>query len=110
MLATSPAFKDNAQRALADPGLQKALGMGRGKIFAIFSLESVLIGFWGAMLGVLGWRLVGMWRDGRDAVSLMCTMAIVASLLTWLFDTPLMPSAFTRSSTERVDTPWMQAS
>lgn len=32
-------------------GLQKALGMGRGKIFAIFSLESVLIGFWGAVLG-----------------------------------------------------------
>jgi putative ABC transport system permease protein len=32
-------------------GLQKALGMGRGKIFTIFSLESVLIGFWGAVLG-----------------------------------------------------------
>jgi len=32
-------------------GLQKALGMGRGKIFTIFSLESVLIGFWGALLG-----------------------------------------------------------
>lgn len=32
-------------------GLQKALGMGRGKIFAIFSLESILIGFWGALLG-----------------------------------------------------------
>src|SRR5690606_1905508 len=32
-------------------GLQKALGMGRGRIFAIFSLESVLIGFWGAVLG-----------------------------------------------------------
>lgn len=35
-------------------GLQKALGMGRGKIFAIFSLESVLIGFWGALIGALG--------------------------------------------------------
>lgn len=34
-------------------GLQKALGMGRGKIFAIFSLESVLIGFWGALLGAV---------------------------------------------------------
>ncbi len=34
-------------------GLQKALGMGRGKIFLIFSLESVLIGFWGAMLGTV---------------------------------------------------------
>lgn len=41
-------------------GLQKALGMGRGKIFAIFSLESVLIGFWGATLGIVGGILVGL--------------------------------------------------
>ncbi len=40
-------------------GLQKALGMGRGKIFAIFSLESVLIGFWGAMLGTVVGIIVG---------------------------------------------------
>ena len=41
-------------------GLQKALGMGRGKIFAIFSLESVLIGFWGAALGIVGGIIVGL--------------------------------------------------
>lgn len=41
-------------------GLQKALGMGRGKIFAIFSLESVLIGFWGALLGALGGIATGL--------------------------------------------------
>ncbi|MEQ1924163.1 MAG: FtsX-like permease family protein [Pyrinomonadaceae bacterium] len=41
-------------------GLQKALGMGRAKIFAIFSLESVLIGFWGALLGTLGGIAVGL--------------------------------------------------
>ncbi|NOT48616.1 MAG: FtsX-like permease family protein [Acidobacteria bacterium] len=41
-------------------GLQKALGMGRGKIFAIFSLESVLIGFWGAVLGTLGGIATGL--------------------------------------------------
>lgn len=41
-------------------GLQKALGMGRGKIFAMFSLESVLIGFWGALLGTLGGIAVGL--------------------------------------------------
>ena len=41
-------------------GLQKALGMGRGKIFAIFSLESVFIGFWGAMLGALGAMAAGL--------------------------------------------------
>jgi putative ABC transport system permease protein len=41
-------------------GLQKALGMGRGKIFAIFSLESVLIGFWGALLGIVGAIFIGL--------------------------------------------------
>jgi putative ABC transport system permease protein len=41
-------------------GLQKALGMGRGKIFAIFSLESVLIGFWGAFLGAAAAIFTGL--------------------------------------------------
>lgn len=41
-------------------GLQKALGMGRAKIFAIFSLESVFIGFWGAVLGALGAIAAGL--------------------------------------------------
>lgn len=41
-------------------GLQKALGMGRGKIFAIFSLESILIGFWGAILGTIVGIVVGL--------------------------------------------------
>ncbi len=43
-----------------DIGLQKALGMGRGKIFALFSFESILIGFWGALLGILGGIFVGV--------------------------------------------------
>lgn len=41
-------------------GLQKALGMSRGRIFAVFSLESVLIGFWGALLGTIGGIAVGL--------------------------------------------------
>ena len=40
-------------------GLQKALGMGRAKIFFLFSLESILIGFWGAVLGIGGAMLLG---------------------------------------------------
>ena len=40
-------------------GLQKALGMGRGKVFFLFSLESILIGFWGAFLGIAGAILIG---------------------------------------------------
>jgi len=40
-------------------GLQKALGMGRGKIFFLFSLESILIGFWGAMFGIVAGIVIG---------------------------------------------------
>ena len=40
-------------------GLQKALGMGRGKVFLLFSLESVLIGFWGATLGIVVGIVIG---------------------------------------------------
>jgi putative ABC transport system permease protein len=40
-------------------GLQKALGMGRGRVFFLFSLESILIGFWGAALGVVGAVILG---------------------------------------------------
>ena len=41
-------------------GLQKALGMGRGKVFMLFSIESVLIGFWGAVLGIVSAIVVGV--------------------------------------------------
>lgn len=40
-------------------GLSKALGMSRRTVFALFSLEAVLIGFWGSLLGVLAAKGVG---------------------------------------------------
>ncbi|HEY5137730.1 MAG TPA: ABC transporter permease, partial [Methylococcales bacterium] len=40
-------------------GLMKALGMGKRKIFLLFSIEAVLIGFWGSMLGIGFATLVG---------------------------------------------------
>nr|WP_295975183.1 ABC transporter permease [uncultured Bacillus sp.] len=33
-------------------GLMKAMGMGRSKVFLSFSIEAILIGFWGSVLGV----------------------------------------------------------
>ncbi|HVE56968.1 MAG TPA: FtsX-like permease family protein, partial [Pyrinomonadaceae bacterium] len=33
--------------------------MGRGRVFFLFSLESVLIGFWGAFLGIGGAIILG---------------------------------------------------
>lgn len=34
-------------------GLAKALGMSRRTVFSLFSLEAVLIGFWGSLIGIL---------------------------------------------------------
>src|SRR5205085_11898710 len=41
-------------------GLQKALGMGRGKVFLLFAFESILIGFWGALSGIVMGIIVGV--------------------------------------------------
>lgn len=35
-------------------GLMKAMGMSNSKVFLTFSVEALLIGFWGAVLGILG--------------------------------------------------------
>ena len=37
----------------------KALGMGPKRIFMLFSIEAVLIGFWGSALGVCFAALIG---------------------------------------------------
>lgn len=34
-------------------GLMKALGMRRGKVFSLFAIEAVLVGFWGSVVAVL---------------------------------------------------------
>lgn len=41
-------------------GLQKALGMGRGKVFLLFAFESILIGFWGALSGIVAGIVIGV--------------------------------------------------
>lgn len=33
-------------------GLMKALGMGRSKVFSLFAIEAVLVGFWGSVIAV----------------------------------------------------------
>ncbi|MEI7683144.1 MAG: ABC transporter permease [Candidatus Saccharibacteria bacterium] len=42
----------SVQERTREIGLMKALGMGRGKIFLLFSLEAIFIGFWGSLLGI----------------------------------------------------------
>jgi putative ABC transport system permease protein len=42
----------SVQERTKEIGLMKALGMGPRRIFILFSIEAVLIGFWGSVLGV----------------------------------------------------------
>lgn len=47
------------QERTREIGLMKALGMGRLKIFTLFSLEAVLIGFWGALIALGAANILG---------------------------------------------------
>lgn len=49
----------SVQERTKEIGLMKALGMGRTKIFTLFSIEAILIGFWGSVLGVGFAALIG---------------------------------------------------
>lgn len=49
----------SVQERTKEIGLMKALGMGRARIFTLFSIEAVLIGFWGSVLGVGFAALIG---------------------------------------------------
>ncbi len=41
------------QERTKEIGLMKAMGMSRHRVFALFSIEAILIGFWGSILGML---------------------------------------------------------
>ncbi|MCL2444568.1 ABC transporter permease [Candidatus Saccharibacteria bacterium] len=40
------------QERTREIGLMKAMGLGKGKIFSMFSMEAIALGFWGAALGI----------------------------------------------------------
>jgi putative ABC transport system permease protein len=40
------------QERTREIGLMKAMGLGKGKIFVMFSFEAIALGFWGSALGV----------------------------------------------------------
>lgn len=48
------------QERTKEIGLMKAMGLGSGKIFLLFSLEAILLGFWGSLLGSLAGIGVGI--------------------------------------------------
>ncbi len=49
-------------------GLMKALGMGRWKVFSLFAVEAVLVGFWGSLVAVAAGygvsKVVTQWASG----------------------------------------------
>ncbi|MDA9470703.1 ABC transporter permease [Enterococcus sp. 5H] len=49
----------SVQERTREIGLMKAMGLGSGKVFMIFSVEAALIGFLGSVLGILGAMGVG---------------------------------------------------
>lgn len=50
----------SVQERTKEIGLMKAMGMGSGQIFLLFSAEAILLGFWGSFLGVLLGSGVGL--------------------------------------------------
>lgn len=48
------------QERTKEIGLMKAMGLGRGKIFLLFSVEAILLGFWGSLLGSLAGIGIGL--------------------------------------------------
>ncbi|MTD42121.1 FtsX-like permease family protein [Erwinia sp. CPCC 100877] len=50
----------SVQERTREIGLMKAMGLGSGKVFTIFSVEAALIGFLGSVLGILGAMGVGV--------------------------------------------------
>lgn len=49
----------SVQERTKEIGLMKAMGMSRSKVFLLFSVEAVLLGFWGSLVGVLAAAGVG---------------------------------------------------
>ncbi|WP_341954100.1 ABC transporter permease [Salinibacterium sp. TMP30] len=64
----------SVQERTREIGLMKAMGMGSGKVFGLFSLEAVFIGFLGSAIGVGIGMIVG------TAISSLLSGAILADL------------------------------
>ena len=43
----------SVQERTREIGLMKAMGLGRGRIFGMFSLEAIALGFWGGVIGLI---------------------------------------------------------
>lgn len=49
----------SVQERTREIGLMKAMGLSRGKVFSLFSIEAILIGFFGSLFGILAAMAAG---------------------------------------------------
>jgi len=61
----------SVQERTREIGLMKAMGMGSGRVFALFSLEAVFIGFLGSAIGALAAIGVGTLISNRLSATLL---------------------------------------
>jgi len=64
----------SVQERTREIGLMKAMGMGAGKVFSLFSLEAVFIGFLGSAIGIGGAMLAGLGVNGLLAGGLLADL------------------------------------
>lgn len=72
-------------------GLMKALGMHRAKVFSLFAIEAVLVGFWGSLVAVLAawatslavnnWASTSFLKDFEGFMLLVVTPSGVAGVI-----------------------------
>jgi putative ABC transport system permease protein len=65
----------SVQERTREIGLMKAMGMGSGRVFSLFSLEAVFIGFLGSALGVVLGMVVGTAVSSALAAGLFSDLA-----------------------------------
>lgn len=64
----------SVQERTREIGLMKAMGMGGGRVFGLFSLEAVFIGFLGSAIGAAGAILAGTALNGVLANGLLSAL------------------------------------
>lgn len=67
----------SVQERTREIGLDKALGMSNGRVFATFALEAISLGFWGSLFGIIVSFLIG------QAVNFVTHETILSSLPTF---------------------------
>ncbi len=67
----------SVQERTREIGLDKALGMSNGRVFANFALEAILLGFWGSVFGIIVSMIIG------NTVNIIAHNTILSSLPTF---------------------------